>query len=247
MIGFIMHTVGVPLVSAALAHNFVCALLPLLQQTTHVTESSNRYSMLLYVLMLILTALAEAAIIGPTTVERLPTESDCGGPWIYASPCRHAEVLQQPFMCQVCRSWAALDRVVSANEGNRSSKVSGDLIRHETQTAQTIQLLQAIIKRDGAATVCETGFNAGHSALLFLALPYAERASVPEPPRRVSYAAGLLACVLHANTEAQGSVPSGRRRYRRHISCTVCAYHQPWAYRIRFVWHHLRRCPTRPS
>ena len=141
---------------------------------------------------MLVTALAAAAIIGPATVERLPTESDCGGPWIYASACRHAKVLQQPFMCQVCRSWAALDRVVSAHKGNRSSKISGDLIRHETHSAQAIQLLQAIIKRDGAATVCETGFNAGHSALLFLAPPYAECASVPEP-RRAKFLT-LLAC-----------------------------------------------------
>ena len=139
--------------------------------------------------MLVLTALAAAAVVGTDLVERrvhisrtrrstksgrLPTETDCGGPWIYASACRHAKVRQQPFMCQVCRSWAALDRVVLAHEGNLSSKVSGDLVRHETNAAQAIQLVQSIIKRNGAATVCETGFNAGHSALLFLALPYAD-------------------------------------------------------------------------
>ena len=123
---------------------------------------------------MLLTALAAAAIIGPATVERLPTESDCGGPWIYASACRHAKVMQQPFMCQVCRSWAALDRVLSAHGGNLSSKVSGDLVRREMYAGQAVQLVQAIIKRNGAATVCETGFNAGHSALLFLALPYAD-------------------------------------------------------------------------
>ena len=120
--------------------------------------------------MFLVTALAAAAVIG----QRLPTETDCGGPWIYASACRQAKVLQQPFMCQVCRSWAALDRVLSAHGGNLSSKVSGDLVRRETYAGQAVQLVQAIIKRNGAATVCETGFNAGHSALLFLALPYAD-------------------------------------------------------------------------
>ena len=82
-------------------------------------------------------------------------------------------MLQQPFMCQVCRSWAALDRVVSAHNRNTSkpSKLSGGIFLYEAQAAQAIQLLQAIIKRKGAATVCETGFNAGHSTLLFLALP----------------------------------------------------------------------------
>ena len=137
-------------------------------------------------MVFLVAALAAAAIMSPNIVERLPTETDCGGPWVYASACRKAKVLQQPFMCQVCRSWAALDRVVSAHAGNLSSKVSGDLVRHEAQAARAIQLLQTIIKRDGAATVCETGFDAGHSALLFLALPYAECAYVPEPPRRVS-------------------------------------------------------------
>ena len=98
---------------------------------------------------------------------------DCGGPWIYASACREATMLQQPFMCQVCRSWAALDRVVSAHNHNTSkpSKLSGGIFLYEAQAAQAIQLLQAIVKRNGAATVCETGFNAGHSTLLFLALP----------------------------------------------------------------------------
>jgi len=137
-------------------------------------------------MVLLVTAIVAAAIMSPNIVERLPTETDCGGPWVYASACRKAKVLQQPFMCQVCRSWAALDRVVSAHAGNLSSKVSGDLVRHETQAARAIQILQTIIKRDGTATVCETGFDAGHSALLFLALPYAECAYVPEPPRWVS-------------------------------------------------------------
>ena len=128
-------------------------------------------------MVFLVAALAAAAIMSPNIVERLPTETDCGGPWVYASACRKAKVLQQPFMCQVCRSWAALDRVVSAHAGNLSSKVSGDLVRHETQAARAIQLLQTIIKRDGAATVCETGFNAGHSTLLFLALAYADARS----------------------------------------------------------------------
>ena len=152
---------------------------------------------------MLLTALAAAAIIGPATVERLPTESDCGGPWIYASACRHAKVLQQPFMCQVCRSWAALDRVLSAHGGNLSSKVSGDLVRRETYAGQAVQLVQAIIKRNGAATVCETGFNAGHSALLFLALPYADartprslRARRPATLPACDFLACALACVL---------------------------------------------------
>ena len=69
-----------------------------------------------------------------------------------------------------------LDRVVSAHNRNTSkpSKLSGGIFLYEAQAAQAIQLLQAIIKRKGAATVCETGFNAGHSALLFLALAYAD-------------------------------------------------------------------------
>ena len=173
--------------------------------------------------MFLVTALAAAAVIG----QRLPTETDCGGPWIYASACRQAKVLQQPFMCQVCRSWAALDRVVSAHKGNRSSKISGDLARHETQAAQAIQLLQAVIKRNGAATVCETGFNAGHSALLFLAPPYAECTSVPEPPRRVSYAAGLLACVLHATVDRRRAACTQVDGDIGGISHARYAYHQP--------------------
>ena len=122
---------------------------------------------------------AEAATVGPGLVERLPTKTDCGGPWIYASACRDAHLLQQPFMCQVCRSWATLDRVVSAHMRNASnrSKLSGGLFLHEAQAARAIQLLQPIIKRNGAATVCETGFNAGHSTLLFLALAYADTRS----------------------------------------------------------------------
>ena len=85
----------------------------------------------------------------------------------------------QSFMCQVCRSWTALDRVVSAHMRNASkpSKLSGGLFLHEAQAARAIQLLQPIIKRNGAATVCETGFNAGHSTLLFLALAYADTRS----------------------------------------------------------------------
>ena len=147
--------------------------------------------------MFLVTALAAAATIGADLVERLPTETDCGGPWIYARACRHAKVRQQPFMCQVCHSWAALDRVVSAHEGNLSSKVSGDLVRHETHAAQAIQLLQAIIKRSGAATVCETGFNAGHSALLFLALPYADaRTSRSLHARHTGRCDLLASCVL---------------------------------------------------
>ena len=133
--------------------------------------------MVLLVLLALLSSAAvsaaAAATVGPDFVERLPTETDCGGPWIYASACREATMLQQPFMCQVCRSWAALDRVVSAHNRNTSkpSKLSGGIFLYEAQAAQAIQLLQAIIKRKGAATVCETGFNAGHSTLLFLALP----------------------------------------------------------------------------
>ena len=152
-----------------------------------------------------------ASTVGPDLVERLPTEMDCGGPWIIASACRDAHVLQQPFMCQVCRSWAALDRVVSAHSRNatKPSRLSGGISLHEAlaargacaQAAQTIQLLQSIIKRNGAATICETGFNAGHSTLLFLALAYAEAhpgASVYGFLTR----AGLL-------REAEGSLPSG--------------------------------------
>ena len=118
---------------------------------------------------MLLTALAAAAVIG----QRLPTEPDCGGPWLYASACRQAAVLEQPFMCQVCRAWAALDRVVSAYQRNATnpSELSGGIFLYEAQAAQAIQLLQTVIDRRGAATVCETGFNAGHSALLFLALP----------------------------------------------------------------------------
>jgi hypothetical protein len=132
--------------------------------------------MVLLVLALLSSAAvtaAAAATVGPDLSERLPTETDCGGPWIYASACREATMLQQPFMCQVCRSWAALDRVVSAHNRNTSkpSKLSGGIFLYEAQAVQAIQLLQAIIKRNGAATVCETGFNAGHSTLLFLALP----------------------------------------------------------------------------
>ena len=82
-------------------------------------------------------------------------------------------MLQQPFMCQVCRSWAALDRVVSAYQRNatKPSQLSGGIFLYEAQAIHAIQLLQTVIDRRGAATVCETGFNAGHSALLFLALP----------------------------------------------------------------------------
>ena len=139
-----------------------------------------------------------ASTFGPDLVERLPTEMDCGGPWIIASACRDAHVLQQPFMCQVCRSWAALDRVVSAHSRNatKPSRLSGGISLHEAlaargacaQAAQTIQLLQSIIKRNGAATICETGFNAGHSTLLFLALAYADARSSWSLRVRVSYA-----------------------------------------------------------
>jgi len=107
-------------------------------------------------------------------VSSLPlSETDCGGPWVYASACWQAAVLQQPFMCQVCRSWAALDRVVSAYQRNatKPSQLSGGIFLYEAQAIHAIQLLQTVIDRRGAATVCETGFNAGHSALLFLALP----------------------------------------------------------------------------
>ena len=148
---------------------------------------------------------SSASTVGPDLVERLPTETDCGGPWIYASVCRDAHVLQQPFMCQVCRSWAALDRVVSAHNRNtnKPSKLSGGIFLYEAQAAQAIQLLQAIIKRNGAATVCETGFNAGHSTLLFLALAYADARSSRSLHVRVSYAyTGLL-------REAEGSLPPG--------------------------------------
>ena len=112
--------------------------------------------------------------LGQERVSSLPlSETDCGGPWVYASACRQAAVLEQPFMCQVCRSWAALDRVVSAYQRNATnpSQLSGGIFLYEAQAAQAIQLLQTVIDRRGAATVCETGFNAGHSALLFLALP----------------------------------------------------------------------------
>ena len=227
--------------------------------------------------MLLLTALAAAAVIGPDLVERrvhisrtlrsrvhiksgrLPTETDCGGPWIYASACRHAKVRQQPFMCQVCRSWAVLDRVVSAHEGNLSSKVSGDLVSHATHAAQAIELLQAIIKRNGAATVCETGFNAGHSALLFLALPHADTRT-PQPQRTspaTLAACDFLACCVRnqrhrgaapplskprASQSRPSTLPEGSRCHVRtglpeaYVSCTVCAYHSPH-----------RRCLTRPS
>ena len=136
-------------------------------------------SMVLLVLALLSSAThGLGEYVGPDLVERLPTETDCGGPWIYASVCRDAHVLQQPFMCQVCRSWAALDRVVSAHNRNATklSRLSGGISLHQAQlqAVQAIQLLQPIIKRNGAATVCETGFNAGHSALLFLALAYAD-------------------------------------------------------------------------
>ena len=99
-------------------------------------------------------------------------------------------MLQQPFMCQVCRSWAALDRVVSAHNhtATKPSRLSGGRFLHEAQAAQAIQLLQAIIKRNGAATICETGFNAGHSTLLFLALAYADARSSWSLRVRVSYA-----------------------------------------------------------
>ena len=133
---------------------------------------------------------SSASTVGPDLVERLPTETDCGGPWMYASVCRDAHVLQQPFMCQVCRSWAALDRVVSAHNhtATKPSRLSGGRFLHEAQAAQAIQLLQAIIKRNGAATICETGFNAGHSTLLFLALAYADARSSWSLRVRVSYA-----------------------------------------------------------
>ena len=175
--------------------------------------------MVLLVLALLSSAAvtaAAAANVGPDLVERLPTETDCGGPWIYASACREATMLQQPFMCQVCRSWAALDRVVSAHNRNtnKPSKLSGGIFLYEAQAAQAIQLLQAIIKRNGAATVCETGFNAGHSTLLFLALAYAEAhpgASVYGFLTRT----GLL-------REAEGSMPGtspGRADCKYRVSC----------------------------
>ena len=149
--------------------------------------------MVLLVLALLSSAAvtaAAAATVGPDLIERLPTETDCGGPWIYASACREATMLQQPFMCQVCRSWAALDRVVSAHNhtATKPSRLSGGRFLHEAQAAQAIQLLQAIIKRNGAATICETGFNAGHSTLLFLALAYADARSSWSLRVRVSYA-----------------------------------------------------------
>ena len=148
--------------------------------------------MVLLVLALLSSAAvtaAAAANVGPDLVERLPTETDCGGPWIYASACREVTMLQQ-FMCQVCRSWAALDRVVSAHNhtATKPSRLSGGRFLHEAQAAQAIQLLQAIIKRNGAATICETGFNAGHSTLLFLALAYADARSSWSLRVRVSYA-----------------------------------------------------------
>ena len=182
--------------------------------------------MVLLVLALLSSAAvtaAAAATVGPDLSERLPTETDCGGPWIYASACREATMLQQPFMCQVCRSWAALDRVVSAHNRNTSkpSKLSGGIFLYEAQAAQAIQLLQAIIKRNGAATVCETGFNAGHSTLLFLALAYADARS---------------------SWRQRAACPHAR-------TCTVHARYEPRAgglYVPRIVWHH-RRYLTRPS
>ena len=168
---------------------------------------------------------SSASTVGPDLVERLPTETDCGGPWIYASVCRDAHVLQQPFMCQVCRSWAALDRVVSAHNRNATklSRLSGGISLHQAQlqAVQTIQIMQPIIKRNGAATVCETGFNAGHSTLLFLALAYADARS---------------------SWRQRAACPHAR-------TCTVHARYEPRAgglYVPRIVWHH-RRYLTRPS
>ena len=156
---------------------------------------------------------SSASTVGPDLVERLPTETDCGGPWIYASVCRDAHVLQQPFMCQVCRSWAALDRVVSAHNrnANKLSRLSGGIAlhqAHELQAAQAIQLLQPVIKRNGAATVCETGFNAGHSTLLFLALAYADARS-----SRGASMYGFLTRILASCVRQRAACPRGHARY----------------------------------
>ena len=56
----------------------------------------QRYMVLLVLLALLSSAAvsaAAAATVGPDFVERLPTETDCGGPWIYASACREATML----------------------------------------------------------------------------------------------------------------------------------------------------------
>ena len=102
---------------------------------------------------------------------------DCGGPWIYASACQQPGVLKLPFMCQVCRAWGALDRFLSQHmdhdKHTRAStdQLSGGMFLYEKQAARAMLLVHSILRRHGSATVCETGFNAGHSALLFLTLP----------------------------------------------------------------------------
>ena len=79
---------------------------------------------------------------------------------------------------------------------------------HELQAAQAIQLLQPVIKRNGAATVCETGFNAGHSTLLFLALAYADARS-----SRGASMYGFLTRILASCVRQRAACPRGHARY----------------------------------
>mmetsp|Transcript_23175 Transcript_23175/g.74221 ORF Transcript_23175/g.74221 Transcript_23175/m.74221 type:complete len:235 (-) Transcript_23175:10-714(-) len=96
--------------------------------------------------------------------------SACGGPWVYSSACREQSVLTDPMMCAVCRKWAALDAVVVGSGGARSL-ISGGIFLYEAQAVTMLRLVRHMAEAAGAATVCETGFNAGHSALLFLTIP----------------------------------------------------------------------------
>ena len=122
---------------------------------------------------------ANGTLPAPHPAHRHGRPSDgCGGPWTFSTACQQQGVLGQPFMCQVCRSWAALDRLISKHVrwshvfgSHTRERLSGGIFLYEKQAAHTISLVLGILKRRGSATVCETGFNAGHMALLVLTLP----------------------------------------------------------------------------
>ena len=99
---------------------------------------------------------------------------DCGGPWLYASACEEVRQVYDAkttsTICTACRLWAGLDRTISEHVPVNGT-ISGGIFLYELQAAKILSLLESIVKRRGTATVCETGFNAGHSALLFLSVP----------------------------------------------------------------------------
>ena len=70
-------------------------------------------------------------------------------------------------MHAICRSWYELDNVIAPHV----TTLSGGIFLYEQQATKILELLHAIVERRGLTTVCETGFNAGHSALLFLSVP----------------------------------------------------------------------------